>query len=347
MPLGVDAILRSACLATLWLLCSAPTLLLERPERELKAYGLFADAARQIPSDAVIPYSVATELFADGASKFRFVSVPEGSQAQYVFDEVLDFPVGTTLVKTFAYPTVDGNTRLLETRLLRRSEDGWTPLVYIWDEAGESARLRLGGASIQVERPLATGQWVSHEYRVPDLNQCASCHSLNETLVPLGPSARNLNFDYNYPWGTDNQLDVWLERGILQAPEGDGHGQWRALPAVDMHDTSRSLDIRARTWLDVNCAHCHRPGGAAAASGLNLRFTNPDTKSLGIKKRPVAAGRGSGGRLFSIVPGAPEESILMYRIRSDDPGVMMPEIGRTIVDADAVQLVEQWIHSLD
>lgn len=65
--------------------------------------------------------------------------------------------------------------------------------------------------------------------------------------------------------------------------------------------------------------------------------------ALGIGKAPVAAGKGSGGRLYSIVPGKPDESILLYRIESVDPGVMMPEMGRRLAHKEGVELVRQWI----
>jgi hypothetical protein len=67
---------------------------------------------------------------------------------------------------------------------------------------------------------------------------------------------------------------------------------------------------------------------------------------LGVGKPPVAAGRGSGGLNYDIVPGKPEQSILYYRIKSDDPGVMMPELGKKLVHEEGVKLVEQWIREM-
>ncbi len=107
------------------------------------------------------------------------------------------------------------------------------------------------------------------------------------------------------------------------------------------------LDRRARAWLEGNCAHCHRPGGPGKTSGLHLDADVSDPLHLGIGKAPVAAGKGSGGLRFDIVPGKPEESILFYRILSNDPGVMMPELGRTTVHKEGVDLIEQWIKGLN
>jgi hypothetical protein len=80
---------------------------------------------------------------------------------------------------------------------------------------------------------------------------------------------------------------------------------------------------------------------------LDLLATQNDPYKRGIGKIPVAAGRGSGGRLYDIVPGQPDESILMYRLESMEPGVMMPELGRRLTDEEGVALVREWVASLN
>jgi hypothetical protein len=113
------------------------------------------------------------------------------------------------------------------------------------------------------------------------------------------------------------------------------------------YDTSAPLAERARAYLDVNCAHCHNPAGPAHASGLDLRWSQTDPALWGVMKRPVAAGRGSAGFEFAIEPGHPERSILLHRMASTDPGVMMPELGRQLVDERAVALMRDWIAGMD
>jgi hypothetical protein len=107
-----------------------------------------------------------------------------------------------------------------------------------------------------------------------------------------------------------------------------------------------TLAERARAWLEMNCAHCHNPAGPAQQSGLDLRMAQADLTRGGLWKSPVAAGRGSGGRWYDIVPGKPDASILVYRIASTEPGVMMPELGRRLVDEEGLALVREWIASL-
>ena len=120
------------------------------------------------------------------------------------------------------------------------------------------------------------------------------------------------------------------------------------LPSVpNAYDASAPLEQRARAYLDVNCAHCHNPAGPAHTSGLDLSWSQSDPALWGVRKRPVAAGRGSAGFEFAIDPGQPERSILLHRMQSTDPGVMMPELGRQLVDDRAVQLMRDWIASMD
>src|SRR5690606_6343651 len=139
--------------------------------------------------------------------------------------------------------------------------------------------------------------------------------------IPIGPTARQLNGEFTYPDGTqENQLTYWQRKGILK--------NLPALAAVDkapkMDDPHASLEMRARAYLDINCAHCHSEGGPASTSGYLADYYQENKTAYGFFKSPVAAGRGSGNRKYDIVPGKPDESILVFRIESDDPGIMMP-----------------------
>src|SRR5262249_26337657 len=143
--------------------------------------------------------------------------------------------------------------------------------------------------------------------------------------------------------GPDNQLHRWTTAGLLAgAPASE---QAPRLPVWNDPATG-SLDQRARAWLDVNCAHCHNPNGPARQSGLDLRLAQADPARWGVWKTPVAAGRGSGGRAYGIVPGKPDESILLYRLQATTPGVLMPDLGRRLVDEEGVALIRAWIAAL-
>jgi hypothetical protein len=117
------------------------------------------------------------------------------------------------------------------------------------------------------------------------------------------------------------------------------------LPRYDDPETG-SVGERARAWLDINCAHCHSPNGSARTSGLDLRLAQQDAAKFGVWKTPVAAGHGSGGRDYDIVPGKPDESIMMFRLESADPSVMMPNVSRRLVPEEAVALLREWISGM-
>ena len=136
-------------------------------------------------------------------------------------------------------------------------------------------------------------------------------------MLPIGPKARHLNRDFAYADGKENQLAHWSRLGVLAgapAPE--------QAPRLAVWDDPKTgtLDARARAWLEINCAHCHNPEGPARNSGLDLLASQQNPTSFGVMKPPVAAGIGSGGLPYDIVPGKPDQSILAFRIASTHPG---------------------------
>ena len=313
---------------------------------KLSEFDFFAgEMADQQPGEGVVPYALNTPLFSDYASKLRFVRVPDGMQVPYNDREVLAFPVGTVIMKTFFYHKderkPEKGRRLMETRVLLHEEEGWSAWPYIWDEEQEEAWLEVAGGNQEVVWRDSRGKKQALNYSIPNKNQCNGCHVRNEDLLPIGPSVRQLNGDYDYADQQGHQLEAWRVMGLLAG----GPADWTEAPRVPVwHDLADgSTEERARAWLDINCGHCHQPGGPAETSALNLHIHETDPTALGVLKSPIAAGRGSGGRMYSIVPGKPDESILLYRLDSDDPGVMMPELGRSTIYPEAVSLIAQWI----
>jgi uncharacterized repeat protein (TIGR03806 family) len=305
----------------------------------LAAYGLFTDRAGRIPAPGLHRYTLNTPLFSDYAEKYRYVWMPPGTAARYTETGVLDFPIGTTLVKVFAYPAdfraPDKNMRLVETRLLVHRPAGWVPLTYVWNAAGTEAVLKRAGVRVPVAFTDAHGKPVQLDYAVPNVNQCKQCHQQGNEATPIGPTAGNLNGGLDGKG--ENQLKSWAAAGRLTG-----------LPAKPAHlarwdDPTAPVADRARAYLEVNCGHCHSRAGLASNSGLYLQHDEADLAAQGIGKRPVAAGRGSGGRSFAILPGDPDASIIVHRMESTEPGVMMPQFGRTISHAEGVALVRAYI----
>lgn len=298
--------------------------------------GLFLDSGATRPNARVVPYGLATPLFSDHADKARFLYVPEGKVARYDGEGLLDIPVGSVLIKHFGFARADGSLDLIETRLLVHQADGWKAWPYVWNADDSAATLKRAGARIAVTGHDGAGKPVALDWQVPNGNQCKGCHASGGALVPIGPKARNLNHDFQ----GENNLARLSRLGLVTAVPGNAP----RLP--DWKDAGETLEHRARAYLDVNCGHCHKPDGPASNSGLFLTWETPSGPHIGIGKGPVAAGRGSGGRMVSIDPGHPDRSILTYRMESAEPGVMMPELGRTQPDEAGVALVRDWIAAM-
>jgi len=310
----------------------------------------------------VVPYDLNTPLFTDYAHKLRTVWMPKGQSAVYNADTTFDFPVGTIISKTFYYPKgSDGKTvlanydsdgdqldtskvRLIETRLLVKRAGGWIALPYVWNADQTDAVLSRTGDQIPLDVIQEDKSSNKLTYVVPNVNQCASCHVADvksRQFQPIGPKARHLNRNYTYEGVSANQLDYLVRVGYLKGLPANGvprNANW--------HDSTQNVDARARAYLDINCAHCHNDKGAANTTALHLQMGAPADLHLGLCKPPVAAGAGTGGRSHDIAPGLPDDSIMLYRLNSAEPGVMMPELGRNSVHKEGVALIREWIAAM-
>jgi uncharacterized repeat protein (TIGR03806 family) len=199
--------------------------------------------------------------------------------------------------KTFSYPDarLAGKQRLIETRLLVNAEDGWVALPYVWNAVQTDAVLDVNADPVEVNWPKPGGGNYAIHYVIPNANQCKQCHDRNKVTGPLGPKARHLNRDLNYPEGRMNQLAYWVKVGYLEGAPNPAR-----VPRQAVWDDPRtgSLEARARAYLAVNCAHCHSPGGAAGTTSLYLSDLQTDAMRLGFCKTPVATGNGSSEPVF-------------------------------------------------
>lgn len=318
------------------------------PAKFISQYNLFKDPAKQIPNDGLVPYDLNTPLFSDYTEKHRFIYMPEGTSAKYDDKEVFDFPVGTCIVKTFGYLNdirdASKGEKILETRLLIRKPDGWIGLPYRWNADMSDAKLAVAGGREEASWIHHDGQQRTINYIIPNMNQCKQCHENDKVMQPIGPKARHLNKEHAFEGGVENQLTHLAKMGYLSGLPQDAASVPHLPDAFD--PSSGSLDERARAYLDINCAHCHNPKGPAFVSGLDLSYFQHEPGRLGIMKPPVAAGRGAGNNKVGILPGKPDESILVYRLESTDPGVMMPQLPRQLVHDEGLALVKEWIAAM-
>lgn len=331
----------------------------------LSAWHLFERRGqRLVLNRGVVPYDLNTPLFSDYAHKWRTISVPSGTAIRYDTDGAFLFPVGTIISKTFYYPLADraarhvvakssersagevldiGRVRLIETRLLINTQSGWLALPYVWNERQTDAALELTGELVSLELSDA-GAREPFTYSVPDANQCSACHGRGEQAIaiePIGVKSAHLDKAFTYARGAENQLAHWRKAGLIRGTPAHAPGT-----TAKFDDTNADLNARARAYLEVNCGHCHREDGGASTSGLLLDAQEQDSIKLGVCKIPVATGRGSGTGSFDIVPGNPEDSILLQRMQSNEPDIAMPEIGRAVVHREGVALIAAWIRSL-
>jgi uncharacterized repeat protein (TIGR03806 family) len=260
--------------------------------------------------------------------------VPKGGQLSVDQSGSIQFPVGTALIKNFGYPDATGKLKIIETRLLLHRAEGWVALPYVWRADGKDAELRLGGMRVPVSFKKPDGQQMDISYAVPNKNQCKQCHSTKDAITPIGPMLQNMEFS-----------DQATEKAFLASFKNPDLLLVPTMPRWDM-PKSGSVEQRALSYLRVNCGHCHKPAGSASNSGLFFDDHVGGGAAHGIGKRPVAAGRGSGNFDFVVDPGHPERSILIHRMKSTDPGVAMPELGRATAHDEGIALLEDWIRAM-
>ncbi len=186
------------------------------------------------------------------------------------------FPNGTVFVKTFELPTDAANPaakRRLETRLLvRDSAGGVYGVVYKWRPDNSDADLLTSSLSEEVPVAAAGGIVSPQTWYYPSRKDCLTCHNAKAGGV-LGVKTRQMNHVFTYSGGAaENELRHWDRLGLFSpAIANEDLSSLPALAAAD--DATRSLQDRARSYLDANCSHCHRPGGTVAY--FDARYDTP------------------------------------------------------------------------
>jgi uncharacterized repeat protein (TIGR03806 family) len=329
-----------------------PTVSTTEPKLKLSDYQFFSGKmADLVPAATLLEYEVNAPLFSDYAEKKRMIFLPPGTKMNWQSETAFEFPPGAVISKNFFYwndaAHPEKGRRILETRLLLKGETGWKSLVYVWNTDQTDAFLEVAGATIPISWTAASGKQMNLDYVIPNLNQCKGCHSYDGQFVPVGITARQLNRVEN----GENQLLRWRDAGHLNLPENFHQDNtptlfdYRNIKNIET-ESVENISNAARAYLDGNCAHCHNPHGPASTSGMYLEATQMDMARLGVGKPPVAAGRGSGNRKYGIVPGKPGESILVFRMENDDPGIRMPELGRQLAHREGLEIIKTWIRKM-
>lgn len=313
------------------------------PYAKLSDYNFFeGDLKDQKPAFGVLPYAPISSLFTDYASKKRFVWLPKNTKATYTGDgNLLELPVGSAIIKTFYYDNVQpsNTTKIIETRIMIKKATGWIFAEYVWNETQTEAFLDMDGSTTTIDW-IQNGEPITIQYRIPSEAECFICHKENNVAVPIGIKPQSLNATFAYATGPMNQLQKWVQEGYLE-----NNLPTNITTVVDYSDTSQDLELRVRSYLDINCAHCHKEGSHCDYRPIRLAFNETTVASnLGIC---IAPEEQIDNALTNIIaPNNINRSVMHFRMNSTDEAVKMPLIGRSIVHTEGVELLEDWINTL-
>jgi uncharacterized repeat protein (TIGR03806 family) len=323
------------------------------PPALLSETGAFADLANLIPADGLVPYGVNAPLWSDRAVKYRWIALPNDG-THNTADETItfsetgswQFPPGTVFVKHFELPIDYNNpslTKRLETRFFVITENGGAyGVTYKWRDDGSDADLIIAGETKDIA--IANGPEPMQTWVFPSRTECMTCHNANADFV-LGVKTWQLNGNYDYPTEngvvTDNQLNTWQHLGMFANPFNPAEIP-SFLKSKYITDASASLEVRVRSYLDSNCAHCHQPGGVEGA--FDARFSTPLPDQNIVKFYGIS--RNTHDDHFIVKPQDPSMSELWLRDGSLGQNAM-PPIAKNVVDDTYMAVLTEWINGLD
>ena len=279
------------------------------------------------PAEDVHLYDLNSRLFTDYAHKQRLLRLPEGEAMQYDNSDLLPkFPDNTLISKTFYYYEDESNTNsnkiIIETRVLIKTEGTWKIGNYKWNAAMTEATYTDNGSIVSVEYLNAEGITQNIEYQIPSNLDCIDCHHIYDVKTPIGPKLRNMNFNPNNGTVTINQLQYFINKGLLEGVSSPS--DITVLP--DWEDNSFDIFEQGRGYIEINCAHCHQPGGYTPTGFLlDFRLETP-FDDTGIYSR-----RGQ----------------IEDRILSTTPEYMMPLIGRSLVHDEGVAMMLEYLQAIE
>jgi uncharacterized repeat protein (TIGR03806 family) len=303
---------------------------------KLSATGC-ADASNPIlPSAGLIPYAPNAAFWSDGASKKRWLGLPDGLTIRpSAASGDWSFPLGTVLRKDFSV----GN-QLIETRLLMRHPDGvWAGYTYHWDAAQTDAIRVTNGLDVS----LAGQTW-----HIPSETECLRCHT-SAAGYSLGLETGQENGDLDYPaapsppfnGNTANQLVTLNSIGLFNPAISAAPATLPAYP--DPYGTMSTVADRARVYLHTNCSQCHRPGGGTPVN-LDLRYQTAMAATNTCGATPADNLGISSAAVIS--PANPDASILFVRMSQRGTN-QMPPIATNLVDTAGVALLRAWISGMN
>jgi uncharacterized repeat protein (TIGR03806 family) len=297
----------------------------------LKATGCVNSTDAKQPASGLIPYSVNVAFWSDGATKDRWIGLPDGQNASVAADGDWGFPNGTVLMKHFKL-----GATLVETRLFMHHTDGtWAGYSYQWNDAQTDATLLPGGG---------TKLWGSQNWLYPSEANCLQCHTAAAGRS-LGLETAQLNRDFLYPQTgrIANEIVTLNGIGTLTPPITAAPATLPALP--DPAGSTGTVAERARAYLHTNCSQCHRPGGSTPVN-LDLCYSTAINATNTCNVVPQAGDVGLGAAARVIVPGSAVGSVLIARASRRNVAEQMPPVGSNLADSAGIALLTQWINGM-
>lgn len=287
---------------------------------KLSDYNIYVgNMADLTPNEDYNIYELSSPFFSDYAEKQRLIKIPNGTLMTAVDNDLLDFPDGTIIVKTFFYfkdkRDETKGKNIIETRLLIQENGVWKTASYLWNDAQTEANLISAGVNKAVSWVAITGESKAISYHVPSNAECATCHQLDKKITPIGPKVRNLNIDVIKNGITQNQLIYLQSEGVLSSVTPSN---FETTP--NYRDTNLPLEARGRAYLDINCAACHRENGFAAASAYRFDYAES------LANSNIQAGQAK-------------------IIKQMEMG-KMPQSGAALIHEEGLELVKSFIESL-
>jgi len=310
--------------------------------RRLSETGLFQSVAEQIPAGGVLRFSINHPMWQDGASAAHYLGLPNDSTIKVyqvpqalenmaMFESRLHYPAGAVLAKSIRW-----KERLVETQLLHFDGSRWHGYSYIWNEDQSDAELAPREGKELILQDESPKRW-----RVHSRTECFQCHNpWPETTLAFTPEQL-----HQESRGEDSAWVRLKRQGFVQTLDAkrEPTSAENCVRITLRGDKAASIEDRARSYLHVNCAHCHQFG---AGTGVAIQLRRPDSlESMKMLSKTPEKGAFGIKDAKIIEAGRPETSILLYRMASSSVG-RMPHIGSREVDFEAIALIAEWIRSL-
>jgi uncharacterized repeat protein (TIGR03806 family) len=310
--------------------------------------GLFSNMDSLTPAPGLIPYSINSPFWSDGADKTRIIALPDTSQIEFSKEQSWLFPSNTVIVKNFFVEMEEGlahSRKIIETRFLVKQEEGeqWDGFSYAWNDSSTDASL-LDSSMTKAFLITSGDSNYIQQYYYPSRSQCLVCHTPAAGYV-LGLKTSQVNKQHLYINDTgsvwDNQLRSYNHIGLFNTDIGEDYSDFPKSP--NPLDEEEDINDRARSYLDANCANCHLPGGSGR-SAMDLRYKIPleDAQLVNI---PATFDAYTNDGIMRLRPGAPDSSALYLRMM--DSGILrMPPLASLRVDQIGSEIIASWIDSL-